>query len=103
MQTSTPTPATDTAADTGSTSPFLAALDAMIEDYAGQCLLSQARCVDRLLDLYNLTADPIVRTTVVFALDQIRQVTAVRATEMIDRLRLVAAVAEIEAAFAPAA
>ena len=99
MQSSTPTTVTNPSTDRHQ---FFVELDSMIEAFEGQCLLSQARCVDRLLDLYNLAGDPVVRSIVVFALDEIRQITAVRATEMIDRLRVVAAVAEIEGAFAAA-
>jgi hypothetical protein len=107
MQTTTPT-ATPTT--TGATQPPLAAppelvalLDAAIDDAIGQFVLSQGRCVDHLLDLYNSTEHAAVRSAVSFVLDGIRRLTAVRADEFVDNLRLIAAVAEVEGAFSVAA
>jgi hypothetical protein len=101
MQTTTPATTTDRSLDTRPA--FAAHLDAAIEEIRGQVLLSQGRCVDHLLDLFNLTSDPVVRATVAFAIDDIRRVTAVRADELVDRLRLVAVVAEVEDAFSTTA
>jgi hypothetical protein len=96
MQTTT-TATTHSPNQTGSA--FMAQLDAAIAEVQGQCLVSQGRCVDHLLDLFNMTTDPVVRAAVSFAIDDIRKISAVRAAELVDALRLIAAVAEIEAAF----
>jgi hypothetical protein len=99
MQTTTPTATKfSESPETSTRSPFLDQLDATVADVHGQ-LLSQGRCVDHLLDLYNLTVDPVVRAAIVFAIDDIRRISAVRADEFVDALRLIAAVAEIEGAF----
>jgi hypothetical protein len=101
MQTTTPAAVSTTSTTTSTTtrSEFLDRLDAAIADVHGQCLLSQGRCVDHLLDLFNLTSDPVVRAAVTFAIDDIRRLSAVRAEELVDGLRMIAAVAEIEGVF----
>jgi hypothetical protein len=93
----TTTTATQTSKPTSSA--FITQLDAAIADVQDQCLVSQGRCVDHLLDLYTMTTDPVVRAAVAFAIDDIRRLSAVRSAELVDALRLIAAVAEIEAAF----
>jgi hypothetical protein len=93
---------TTTTATTTTDPRFLQSLDETITAVEGQCLLSQGRCVDHLLDLFNLTAEPAVRSALSFALDDIRRITAVRSSDFVDSLRLVAAVAEVEGAFASA-
>jgi hypothetical protein len=107
MQTTTPTARTTiTEATKPETQPrpdFMAQLDTAISEAQGQLVLSQGRCVDHLLDLYNESGHPAVRSAVSFALDGIRRLTAVRADEFVDNLRLIAAVAEIEGAFSAAA
>ena len=104
MQTTTPTTITEATRHESQTQPdFLAQLDAAINEAHGQFVLSQGRCVDHLLDLYNETGHPAVRSAVSFVLAGIRRLTAVRADEFVDNLRLIAAVAEIEGAFSAAA
>jgi hypothetical protein len=96
MQTTTPTPTTTIAT---TKSEFIEQLDAAVADIHGQCLVSQGRSVDHLLDLFNLSTDAVVRAAITFAIDDIRRLSAVRAEELVDSLRLIAAVAEIEGAF----
>jgi hypothetical protein len=98
MQTTTPT-ATTTRSSNRDRGTFLTHLDAAIAEVGDQVLVSQSRAVDHLLDLFNLTTDPVVRAALSFAIDDIRRLTAVRGDELVDSLRLVAAVAEIEDAF----
>lgn len=82
--------------------------DSLLTDLAaradGAVLLSQDRCVDRLLDLYNAAPTEVVRRMVSAMIDDIRHVSAVRAADLhapLDELR--AAVAVESAFFVPSA
>ena len=106
METTTPpktTPRTKATPVATSSSEFFAELDLAIQEIDDQLVVSQGRCVDRLLDLYNLNADPVVRAAITIAIDDVRRVSAVRADELVGALRLIGSVAEIEGTFAAAA
>lgn len=66
----------------------------------GQMLASQDRCVDGLLDLFNAAeGNDTIRAMVTDILDDIRHLSAVRASEMEGRLHEVEAALAVEAAF----
>jgi hypothetical protein len=78
---------------------FFAHLDPFLADTDGQLLLSQGRCVDHLLDLYNATDNLTLREVISDVIDDIRHLSTVRADEMRSNLVMLAAVATVEAAF----
>ena len=79
---------------------LLAQIDHALAQIGDQQLLSQGRCVDQLLDLFTSTEDPVVRAAIGAVLDEIRLVTAVRARDMRSDLLLLAAIVDVETAFA---
>lgn len=78
---------------------FDEALVAMREAASGRVLLSQDRCVDGLLDLYNAAPTDVVRQLIADVIDQIRHLSAVRATDIEAELDELAAAASVESAF----
>jgi hypothetical protein len=82
---------------------FFAGLDPYLADSEGPALLSQQRCVDHLLDLYNTTDNTTVRQVIGEVLADIRHLSSVRADEMRSNAVLLAAAAAVEAAFLTAA
>ncbi len=62
----------------------------LIEALDDQVLVSQDRCVDALLDLYNLAPNRIARQLISELLSDIRFVTAVRARMLRDDLSILA-------------
>ena len=65
----------------------------------GAVLVSQDRCVDDLLDLYNAAPGEVVRLVVAEIIDDVRHISAIRAVELHDRLDEVAAAVAVESAF----
>jgi hypothetical protein len=68
--------------------------------FAGQLVLSQSRCVDQLLDLLNLAAEPAVRSLLSEFLDQMRNVSAVTGLRFGQMLDLSIAANHVESAYA---
>ena len=77
-----------------------AIVDAALADTAGQVLLSQGRCVDLLLDLFNVTSEPSIQVLIGERLEDIRHLRAVLAEEFRADLYAVAAISAAEAALA---
>ena len=77
-----------------------AIVDAALAAIAGQVLLSQGRCVDVLLDLFNVTTEPSIQVLIGERIDDIRHLRAVEADEFRADLYAVAAIAAAEAALA---
>jgi hypothetical protein len=73
-------------------------VDAALADIAGQVLLSQGRCVNVLLDLFNVTTEPSIQVLIGERLDDIRHLRAVEADDFRADLYAVAAIAAAEAA-----
>lgn len=65
----------------------------------GAHLVTQARCVDGLLDCYNAASSELVRQLVTDLLSDIRHLSAVRAPAMRARLNEVSAALAVEQAF----
>lgn len=64
-----------------------------------QLVLSQSRCVDYLLDLYNLTDEPAVRAVLSGFLAEIGGVSAVEGRRMHEALDLAVAAIDVESAY----
>lgn len=80
--------------------PFDRAIADLESLLAGQLLVSQDRCVDGLLDVFNAAAgNDLVRQLVGDILDDIRHVSAVRAEQVSARLGEVVAALAVETAF----
>ena len=77
-------------------------LDAVLTEVAGQQLISQSRCVDWLLDLFNLTEVAGLRDVVAECLAEIRHLNVVRGKDMQAALLLISAAAAIEMVFVTA-
>lgn len=75
-------------------------VDAALDKIGGQVLLSQGRCVDVLLDLFNVTNETSIQVLIGERLDDIRHLRAVEADEFRADLYAVAAIASAEAALA---
>ena len=73
-------------------------VDAALAGLDGQLLLSQGRCVNVLLDLFNVTTEPSIQALIGERLDDIRHLRAVEADEFRADLYAVAAIAAAEAA-----
>ena len=71
-------------------------LDDMIREVEGQELVSQSRCVDQLLDLLNIAGNATVRDAIIEVLDDIRQLSSVRADDMVARYGLLGAIIDLE-------
>jgi hypothetical protein len=71
----------------------------LTESADGAVLLSQDRCVDSLLDLYNAAPTNVVRLLVAELLDKIRHVSAVRADDLQEGLGELGAAIAVELAF----
>ena len=87
------------------TAPAFSELVAAVRrQVTGQILISQARCVDDVLDLLALSADAAVRAQLNGFLAEISRLSSVRADRIIEVLDFCVAAVDIEAAFgAPAA
>lgn len=81
------------------TTRFDQALTALGSALEGQLLISQDRCVDHLLDLFNSAPTDVVRRLVVDVMDSIRHLSAVRTDEIRAELDQLAAAAAVETAF----
>jgi hypothetical protein len=75
-------------------------VDVALANIDGQVLLSQGRCVDVLLDLFNVTSEASIQVLIGERLDDIRHLRAVEADEFRADLYAVAAIAAAEAALA---
>ena len=73
-------------------------VDAVLADIDGQLLLSQGRCVNVMLDLFNVTTEPSIQALIGERLDDIRHLRAVEADEFRADLYAVAAISAAEAA-----
>jgi hypothetical protein len=78
---------------------FAEALAALERSLDAQLLVSQDRCVDGLLDLYNAADNDLVRRFVAEIIDDIRHLSAVRASTIQGRLAEVTAALAVELAF----
>jgi len=65
----------------------------------GQLLVSQDRCIDGLLDLYNTAPTEVVRRLVTDIIDDMRHVSAVKTADLQAKLDVLAAAAAVESAF----
>jgi len=65
---------------------FAYELDAFRRSLRGQTLVSTSRCIDGLLDLYNVTLDPAARGLIEAALSEVRSTNAVRSEQMLRAL-----------------
>lgn len=65
---------------------FAYELDAFVRSLAGQTIISTSRCVDRLLDLYNVTVDHAARRLIEAALRDVRFTNAVRGEQVLRAL-----------------
>lgn len=83
------------------TDPFDRALDVLDRSLADQLLVSQDRCIDGLLDLYNAAGNELVRQLVVDILNDVRFLSSVRAADLTERLTEVRAAMAVELAFCP--
>jgi hypothetical protein len=92
------TPAADTPG-TGDTTSFDEALAALDQILASPLLVSQDRCVDGLLDLYNSATSDLIRQLIVNILDDIRHLHSVRTAYVTARLSEVTAAMAVEVAF----
>ncbi len=79
---------------------FVDQVEVVRRDVTGQVLLSQARCVDQLLDLLVLTAEPAVRAELRRFLAEISRLSAVRADRLVEVLDVCLAALDVESAFA---
>ena len=75
-------------------------VDTALAHIAGQVLLSQGRCVDVLLDLFNVTTEVSIQVLIGERLNDIRHLRAVEADEFRADLYAVAAISAAEAALA---
>jgi len=66
---------------------------------AGQQIMTQSRCVDHLLDLLNLTAEPAVRAVLESCLSDIRHRSAVEGSSMARGVALAVAALHVEASY----
>jgi hypothetical protein len=82
------------------TTAFVLAALAARRLLADQALLTQSRCVDTLLDLFNLTTEPAVRAVLTGCLGDIRHTWAVSGEAMHRCLDLVLAATDVELAYA---
>jgi hypothetical protein len=57
-----------------------------LRSLAGQEIVSTSRCIDGLLDLYNVTLDPAARRLIEAALREIRFTNAVRGQQVLRAL-----------------
>lgn len=64
-----------------------------------QLLVSQDRCIDGLLDLYNSAPTEVVRRLVAEVIDSIRHLSAVRSADLKAQLDELSAAAAVENAF----
>jgi hypothetical protein len=65
---------------------FAYELDAFVRSLAGQAIVSTSRCIDGLLDLYNVTVDPAARRLIEAALREVRFTNAVRSEQVLRAL-----------------
>ena len=77
-------------------------LDSLARSLEGQLLISQDRCVDGLLDVYNAAPSGAVRKLVSSAITDIQHLSAVRTTDMATTLGNIGAALAIEGALASA-
>ncbi len=84
---------------TGPGAAFTEALTRLERTLDAQILVSQDRCVDGLLDLYNAAPTEPIRSLVADILDDIRHLSAVRASTVQGRLMEVTAATSVELAF----
>ncbi|MEO8695375.1 MAG: hypothetical protein ABI658_17755 [Acidimicrobiales bacterium] len=66
--------------------PFARKLDDFMRSLEGQQVVSTSRCVDGLLDLYNVTVDPTARGLIEATLGDVRFTNAVRGEQLVRAL-----------------
>jgi hypothetical protein len=79
---------------------FVALLDAAFREVGDQVMVTQGRCVDHLLDLFNATRNVVLRRLIIKALESVRSLRVVRAEDIHTALCVVAAAANVEFAAA---
>jgi len=66
--------------------PFAHKLDDFMRSLVGQQVVSTSRCIDGLLDLYNVTVDPTARLLIEATLGDVRFTNAVRGEQLVRAL-----------------
>ncbi|MEO5841052.1 MAG: hypothetical protein ABIQ73_21925 [Acidimicrobiales bacterium] len=66
--------------------PFARKLDDFMRSLEGQQVVSTSRCIDGLLDLYNVTLDPTARRLIEATLGDVRFTNAVRGEHLVRAL-----------------
>jgi hypothetical protein len=66
--------------------PFAQQLDDFMRSLVGQQVVSTSRCIDGLLDLYNVTVDPSARLLIEATLADVRFTNAVRGEQLVRAL-----------------
>jgi hypothetical protein len=97
----TDTQTTDTRTVPGSlvAEQFLVEAERIRSLAAGQLILTQSRCVDYLLDLLNLTAEPAVRAVLERCLSDIRHRSAVEGRALERAVALAVAALHVERSY----
>lgn len=90
---------TTTATATELAETTLSEIDRLLAALDGQVLVSQNRWVDHLLDLYNLTPNEDLRREIAQTLDEIRNLSSVKASALRGELLLLAGAVAVESAF----
>ena len=90
----------ETTPDHNPSDAFFGELDARLAETHDAVLLSQDRCVDALLDLYNATGSPTIRRVIQDSIVDIRDRSALPGARLRSVLRLLFAAASVEATFA---
>jgi hypothetical protein len=70
----------------GHAGTFADEIDAFKRSVAGQAIVSRSRCIDGLLDLYNVTLDPSARRLIEAALREVGFTNAVRGDQLLRAL-----------------
>jgi hypothetical protein len=77
----------------------LTEVDRLFRLLEGQVLVSQNRWVDHLLDLYNIACNVDLRREITESLNEIRNASSVRASQLRDELLRLAGAVAVESAF----
>ena len=88
---------------TATKAEFCAEVDAGIEYLQENAAAIRNRCIDTLLDLYNLCTASTVRASIACALEEIDRGASVQPERLIASLRMVATVADVDGGFDRAA
>ena len=92
----TTTPITD---ELTSLDVLAALIDGVVADLDGQAVVSQSRCVDNLLDLWNATTSHSAREVLAETLTEIRHLSAVETSYVQEQSALVHLAAAVDEVF----